>query len=82
MVDAYLDPGKLKQSSADAIQWHLLTTLAPWKDKPIASITEDACRKPYHKLKVDGLQGDGGAPGESNQAFSVLRALINFAMRR
>lgn len=82
VVDAYLDRGKLKQSSADAIRRHLLTTLAPWKDKPIASITEDAVRKRYRKLKDEGLHGKKGAPGQAAQAFSVLRALMNFAMRR
>lgn len=83
VVDEYVArPGKLKQSSKDAIQRHLLTTLAKWKDKPIASITEDACRQQYRKMLTEGLRGKGGAPGQANQAFSVLRALINFAMRR
>lgn len=82
VVEAYVDRGKLKQSSADAIRRHLLTTLAPWKDQAVASITEDACSKRYRKIKEEGLRGEGGAPGQANQAFSVLRALINFAMRR
>lgn len=81
---AYCERPQLKQSSKDAIMRHVLTTLSPWQNKPIASITEDACRQRYRKLARTGLDGrrEGGAPGQANQAFSVLRALINFSMRR
>lgn len=83
VCDEYVSrPGKLKQSSKDAIQRHLLTTLAKWKDKPIASITEDACRQQYRKMLTEGLRGKKGAPGQAAQAFSVLRALMNYSMRR
>lgn len=77
-------PGKLKESSKEAIQRHVMTTLAKWAEKPIASITEDACRQQYRKMLSGGLHGKrkGGSPGQANQGFSVLRALINYAGRR
>ena len=75
-------PGKLKQSSKDAIERHVTTTFEAWKDKPIASITEDDVRKRYRDLLTKGLRGKAGAPGQAAQSMSVLRALINFASRR
>jgi integrase len=76
--------GKLKQSSKDAIERHIVTTLALWKDKPLTSITEDACRQQYRRLLKGGLHNNRrqGSPGQANQAFAVLRALINYAGRR
>src|SRR5690606_38067390 len=53
-----------------------------WKDKPIASITEDDCRKRYREMLTKGLLGKRPAPGQANQGFSVLKALINYAGRQ
>lgn len=75
-------PGKLKERSKLEIQRHVDTTLELWKNKSIASITEDMCRKRYKEILTKGLRGKGGAPAQAIQAFSILRALINFAMRR
>lgn len=75
-------PGKLKERSKQEILRHVDTTLEKWKNKPIASITEDMCRKRYNELLTKGLRGNAPAPGQANQAFSVLRALINYAIRR
>lgn len=83
VADAYKDrPGKLKDSSADVIERHVTTTFEAWLLKPIASITEDDVRKRYREILTRGLRGKAGAPGQANQAFAVLRALINFASRR
>lgn len=83
VVDAYKDrPGKLKDSSADVIERHAMTTFEAWLSKPIAGITEDDVRKRYREMLTKGLRGKAGAPGQANQAFAVLRALINFASRR
>lgn len=79
---AYVERRDLKASSKRTIERHLLTTLAPWSSRAIASITEDDCRKRYRELATKGLRGTGPAPGQANQAFSVLRALINFAARQ
>ncbi len=75
-------PGKLKQSSRDTIERHVMTTFAAWKDKPIAGITEDECRRRYREMLTKGLRGKAPAPGQAAQSMSVLRALINFASRR
>lgn len=83
VADAYVErPGKLKDSSKSEITRHVATTFAAWKDKPVVSITEDDVRKRYREMLTKGLRGQGGAPGQANQAFSVLRALINFAGRQ
>lgn len=74
--------GKLKASSKDAIERHVTTTLALWERKPIVSITEDACRKRYRELMTKGLRGKAPAPGQANQAMSVLKALLNYASRQ
>lgn len=83
VADAYVArPGKLKESSKGEIERHVATTFEAWADKPINAITEDDCRKRYHELLTKGLRGKAPAPGQANQAFSVLRALINYAARQ
>lgn len=83
VADAYMGrPGKLKDSSKSEIERHVTTTFEAWQHKPIASITEDDCRKRYNEILTKGLRGKAPAPGQAVQAFSVLRALINFAGRR
>lgn len=83
VADAYVGrPGKLKESSKSEINRHVATTFAAWKDKPVVSITEEDVRKRYREMLTKGLRGKAGAPGQANQAFSVLRALINFAGRQ
>lgn len=75
-------PGKLKPSSRGAIERHIATSFEAWKDKPIVSITEEMCRARYRELLTRGLRGKKGAPGQANQAFSILSALINYAGRQ
>lgn len=75
-------PGKLKESSKGEIERHVATTFEAWADKPITAITEEDCRKRYNELLTKGLRGKAPAPGQANQAFAVLRALINYASRQ
>lgn len=83
VADAYMGrPGKLKDSSKSEIKRHVTTTFEAWQHKPITGITEDDCRKRYNEILTKGLRGKAPAPGQAVQAFSVLRALINFAGRR
>jgi integrase len=83
VCNAYVDrPGKLKASSKAAIERHVATTFAAWKDKPVASITEEMCRARYREMLTKGLRGKRGAPGQANQGFAVLGALINYAGRQ
>lgn len=75
-------PGRLKPRSRAVIERHIVTTFAAWKDKPIASITVEMCQTRYRELVTKGLRGKKGAPGQANQAFSILSALINYAGRQ
>lgn len=75
-------PGKLKASSQKTIKRHIATTFEAWKDKPIVSITEEMCRTRYREILTGGLRGKKGAPGQANQAFAILGALINYASRQ
>lgn len=85
VCDAYVArPGKLKASSREAIERHVRTTFEKWASLPIACITEDMCKKRYRKILTKGLRGDReqGSPGQANQAFSVLGALLAYAGRQ
>lgn len=77
-------PGKLKDSSKEQIERHVVTTFSAFEHRPILDITEDYCRRRYREILTRGLHGDreSGSPGQANQGFAILRALINFAMRR
>ena len=85
LADNYLNrPGKLKQSSKDSIERHVVTTFKAWEHLPIVAITEDLCRTRYKEMAEKGLHGErkGGSPGQANQAFDILRALLNYAARQ
>lgn len=75
-------PGKLKESSRATIERHVATTFEAWSAKPIAAITEDMCKKRYREMLTKGLRGKKGAPGQANQAFAILGALLAYAGRQ
>ncbi|RLK44530.1 tyrosine-type recombinase/integrase [Cupriavidus plantarum] len=81
VADAYLRDRPLKESSKGEIERHVTTTFDAWLKKPIAAITREAVTKRFNEVKTKGLRGDGPAPAQANQAFSILRALINYAIR-
>lgn len=83
VTDEYTSrPGKLKESSKSEINRHVSTTFEAWQHKPIASITEDMCRKRFKEMVTKGLRGKAPARAQAQQGFSILRALINYAGRR
>jgi integrase len=83
LADDYVNrPTKLKPSTKATIERHVVTTFKAWEDQPILSITEDMCRTRYKEMAEKGLHGKKGAPGQANQAFDVLRALLNYAARQ
>lgn len=83
VCDAYVArPGKLKASSKATIERHVTTTFESWSGKPIAAITEEMCKTRYREMLTKGLRGKKGAPGQANQAFSVLGALLAYAGRQ
>jgi integrase len=72
VMEAYVSrPGKLKETSK-------------WQNLPVVNITEDMCKTRYREMLTKGLRGnrEGGSPGQANQAFSVLGALLNYAARQ
>jgi Site-specific recombinase XerD len=81
VADAYLRDRPLKDSSKEAIERHVVTTFAAWQKKPVASINREMVTKRFNEIKTKGTTGNGPAPGQANQGFSVLRALINYAIR-
>jgi integrase len=81
VADAYKRDRPLKESSKGEIERHVTTTFKPWLERPIASITRDAVTKRFNEMKTGGLHGKSPAPAQANQAFSVLRALFNYAIR-
>ncbi|MCG2840185.1 integrase family protein [Sandaracinobacter sp. RS1-74] len=85
VADSYMNrPGKLKPRSKDAIERIVTTVFEKWEHKPIVQITEDMCRTRYKEMAEKGLHGDreGGSPGQANQAFDILRAMLNYAARQ
>ena len=82
VADAYMRDRQLKDSSKGEIERHVTTTFEAWLKKPVASISREAVTKRFNEIKNHGLRGDGPAPAQANQGFSVLRALINYAIRK
>jgi integrase len=81
VADAYMRDRPLKESSKSEIDRHVTTTFETWQKKPITSIRREAVTKRFNEMKTKGLRGDGPAPAQANQSFSVLRALFNYAIR-
>lgn len=77
-------PGKLKNSSKSQIERHVVTTFKDKQHRPITEITEGYCIERYEHLRDHGLHGDrkGGSPGQANQSHAILKALLNFAIRK
>jgi integrase len=80
-ADAYKRDRPLKDSSKAEIERHVSTTFAAWLHKPLKNINREAVTKRFNEIKTNGTTGNGPAPAQANQAFSVLRALFNYAIR-
>ena len=64
--------GELTPRTKADIKRHIETSFADWADKPVAAITRDLCSSRFSELSVKG-------PTQANQAFRILRALLNYA---
>ena len=64
--------GELTLRTKADIKRHIETSFADWADKPVAAITRDLCSSCFSELSVKG-------PTQANQAFRILRALLNYA---
>lgn len=67
--------GPLRPASKADLRKCVVVTFADWADKPVASITRDACLKRFRELSKK-------APTQSNMAFRNLRALLNWAREK
>lgn len=69
----YIKDRNLKPLTVDDINRHLNNIFSPFKDKPLKYITRDAVLKLFREKSEQ-------SPAQANQAFRILRALINYAM--
>ncbi len=81
VADGYKRDRPLKDSSKAEIERHVSTTFAAWLKKPLKEINREAVTKRFNEIKTKGTTGNGPAPAQANQAFAVLRALFNYAIR-
>lgn len=64
--------GELTARTKADIKRHIEKSFADWKDNPVANITRDMCSEKFTKLSTIGAT-------QANQAFRILRALLNYA---
>ena len=81
VADGYKRDRPLKDSSKAEIERHVTTTFEAWLKKPLRDITREMVTKRFNEIKTKGTTGNGPAPAQANQAFAVLRALFNYAIR-
>jgi integrase len=62
----------LKDRTKRDIEYHLAHAFKEWADRPVADLKRDMVSRLHQKLSAT-------APKQADQAFRVLRALINFA---
>jgi integrase len=73
LSEKYLDDRRdLKTSSREDIEKHIKTSFSSWSEKPVMEITRDKVAVRFRELTERG-------PAQSNQAFRILRALLNYA---
>lgn len=64
--------GELTARTKRDIERHLKASFSDWADKPVASLTRDMCSARFSAMTAKG-------PTQANQAFRILRALLNYA---
>lgn len=72
VVQSYIRNRKLKPLTVRDINHHLNSSFSSWKDSSIKLITRESVRKKFKELSDN-------SPSQANQAFRVLRALLNYA---
>jgi len=65
--------GKLTTMTIRDITRHVQSNFGDWADKPIVNITSDLCRSRFEEISKR-------SEAQANQAFRILRALINFSI--
>lgn len=64
--------GELTPRTKADIKRHIEKSFSDWKDKPVANINRDMCSTKFTALSAKGAT-------QANQAFRILRSLLNFA---
>jgi len=64
--------GALTAKTVRDIERHIKSNFGDWADKPIIKITSENCRDRFEKISKR-------SPAQANQAFRILRALINYS---
>lgn len=64
--------GELTPRTKADIKRHIEKSFTDWKDRPVANITRDMCSEKFTELTTKGAT-------QANQAFRILRSLLNFA---
>jgi integrase len=72
VATAYQRDRELKALSKRDIEKHITTNFEEWADRPAADITRDACMRLFREISAR-------SPSQANQAFVILRALLNYA---
>jgi integrase len=67
--------GALRPTSKADIEKCVTKIFSEWADKPVVTITRDACLKRFRDLSKT-------APAQANQSFRNLRALLNWAREK
>ena len=65
--------GKLTAMTIRDIDRHIKCNFGDWADKPIVNINSDMCRSRFEEISKRSA-------AQANQAFRILRALINFSI--
>lgn len=73
IAEQYIKDRDLKQSTINDINKHLRNIFSQFTDKPIKEITRDKVLELFREKSEQ-------SPAQANQAFRILRALINYAM--
>ena len=64
--------GELAALTKRDISRHVNVSFSDWKNKPVTDITRDLCSTRFTAMTEEG-------PTQANQAFRILRSLLNFA---
>lgn len=67
--------GALKARTQTEINAHSRRSFADWLDRPVISITRDACAQRFTRISKRG-------PTTANQAFRYLRSILNYTRSR
>lgn len=65
--------GKLTPMTIRDIERHIKANFGDWADKPIVNVNSDMCRDRFAEISKR-------SEAQANQAFRILRALINFSI--